>query len=247
MNTSQYHHVTAPDAPSDLLFLCDHATNFVPEFVRDLGLSAQDMARHIAFDPGAEAVALLMAAQFEAATVASRFSRLVIDPNRGADDPTLVMQLYDGTIISGNAGLTANEIAERRTRLYDPYHAAIRSQIDRIMARGQTPKLISLHSFTPKLRGKPARPWQIGVLYAHDTRLAHPLLASLRDDADLTIGDNEPYNGALKGDCMDQHGLSRGIAHVLIEVRNDLIATAKDQSYWADRLTTHLGRALATL
>jgi len=241
------HECFAPDAASDILFLCDHATNLVPDFVGDLGLTTQDMARHIAYDPGAEGVAHQLAKAFDASVIASRFSRLVIDPNRGADDPTLIMQLYDGTLIPGNARITHAEADARRTRLYDPYHGAIRHWIDTRMAAGQIPKIISLHSFTPQLKGKPRRPWEIGVLSAHDRRMADPLLASLGEDSALTIGDNQPYTGALTGDCMDQHGLQRGLPHILIEVRNDLITSASGQTLWADRLVPHLAHAIAAL
>lgn len=205
------------------------------------------MARHIAWDPGALGVAHALGDVFDACVISSRFSRLVIDPNRGADDPTLIMQLYDGSIIPGNAHLSKADAEARRTRLYAPYHAAIDARLDDMIAKGQAPKIISLHSFTPQLKGKPARPWEIGVLYAHDTRISAPLLASLGDEPDLTIGDNEPYTGALKGDCMDQHGLSRGLAHVLIEIRNDLISTQNEQARWAERLAPHIRAALAAL
>jgi len=244
------------DAPSDILFLCDHATNIVPPFVGDLGLPAEDMERHIAWDPGALGVAKVLADAFDASVISSRFSRLVIDPNRGADDPTLIMQLYDGSIIPGNAGISPQSARARRTRLYDPYHAAITQKLNAMEQAGQTPKIISLysftkiislHSFTPQLRNKPPRPWEIGILYAHDTRLAAPLLASLGDEKDLTIGDNQPYTGALQGDCMDQHGLSRNLPHVLIELRNDLIAGEQGQHHWAARLMPHLRQALGAI
>lgn len=236
-----------PEAASDILFLCDHATNLVPGFVGDLGLLPGDMERHIAWDPGALGVAKALADAFDASVISTRFSRLVIDPNRGADDPTLIMQLYDGSIIPGNAGISASDAETRRARLYAPYHAAITKQLDGMLARGQTPRIVSLHSFTPQLKGKPPRPWEIGVLYAHDTRLAEPLMASLNAESDLTIGDNQPYTGALKGDCMDQHGLSRSLPHALIELRNDLILDEKGQSIWAKRLVPHLRHALSAV
>lgn len=246
-NPSLSYECFTPDAPSDILFLVDHATNIVPGFIGDLGLPATDMERHIAWDPGAEGVAHGLAQNFEASVIASRFSRLVIDPNRGADDPTLIMQLYDGTIIPGNADISATATAERQKKLYDPYHSAIRNWIDARLAAGQMPKIVSLHSFTPQLKGKPKRPWEIGVLYAHDRRMADPLLTSLGEDVGLTIGDNQPYTGALTGDCMDQHGLSRGLPHILIEVRNDLITHANGQTLWADRLVPHLRRTFEAL
>ena len=227
-----------PDAPGPALLLCDHASNAVPAWCAggDLGLSAADMARHIAWDPGAAGVTRRLAQELRAPAVMSRFSRLVIDPNRGADDPTLVMKLYDGSIIPANRDAGPAEVARRRALAYDPYHDAIAARIDAMLARGTIPHLVSIHSFAPKLRGKPPRPWHVGVLWAHDDRLAPPLIARLRAEGDLVVGDNEPYTGRLEGDCMDRHGTRRGLPHVLIELRNDLIADAPGQAAWAARL-----------
>lgn len=231
--------LVAPEASGPALIVCDHATNFVPGWVADgdLGLSRADMNRHIAYDIGAAAVSLHLSRLLSAPAVLSRFSRLVIDHNRGTDDPTLVMKLYDGSIIPANRNAGPDEVARRRRLAYDPYHAAIAGQIDRMLAARVTPHILSIHSFTPRLRGKPPRPWQIGVLWdSRDGRIALPLLARLRAEPDLAVGDNEPYSGQIEGDCMHRHGTMRGLPHVLIEIRNDLIATAEGQKEWADRL-----------
>lgn len=232
----------APEAPGPGLLLCDHATNIVPDWIEGatLGLSEADMARHIAYDVGAEGVTRELSRLLGAPAVMSRFSRLVIDPNRGADDPTLVMKLYDGSIIPANRNVDAGEVARRRSLAYDPYHAAITAQIDRMLAAGTTPHVLSIHSFTPRLRGKPPRPWQVGVLWDRDGRMAKPLLTRLRQEDDLAVGDNEPYTGRLTGDCMHRHGTERGLPHVLIEIRNDLIATPEGQRDWAARLAPML-------
>lgn len=233
--------IIGENRPSRWLFSCDHASNRVPEEVGGgtLGLSDGEMGRHIAWDIGAAGVTRRLAERLDAPAILGRFSRLVIDPNRGEDDPTLVMKLYDGTIVPGNRNAGADEI-ERRLRLFHrPYHAAL----ERLAARRGDTLLVAIHSFTPRLIGRAPRPWHIGVLHAADGRLALPLLARLRAEPDLCIGDNEPYSGQLEGDSMDRHGLRPGRPHVLIEIRHDLIATPDGQRNWADRLAPLLDAA----
>lgn len=220
---------------SGLILVCDHAGNAFPEGYGTLGVSAADLERHIAYDIGAAAVTRLMAAELGVPAVLTRFSRLLIDCNRGADDPTLIMRLADGTPIEGNRRLTHAERDRRIALYYTPYHAAIAALIDRALARGIAPVLLSIHSFTPVWKRVP-RPWHGAVLWDKDPRLALPLLAGLRAEAGHVIGDNEPYRGALLGDCMWRHGTERGLAHALIEIRQDLIAAEADQREWAARL-----------
>ncbi|MEL6476768.1 MAG: N-formylglutamate amidohydrolase [Pseudomonadota bacterium] len=226
------------------ILLADHAANGVPEGL-DLGLPAEDMARHIAWDVGARGVTLELAARLQAPAVLSTYSRLVIDPNRGEDDPTLVMRLYDGSVIPGNRRVDQAEIARRVETLYRPYHAAITAEIDAALAAGLHPYLLSIHSFTQQLRGRAPRPWHIGLLWDRDRRLVDPLLAALAEDSDLCIGENEPYTGQLAGDCMWRHGTARGLPHVLIEIRNDLISAPEGQVAWAARLAPKIARAVA--
>lgn len=221
----------------------DHAANTVPDFVNggDLGIAASDMARHIAFDIGAAGLAQALGGLLNGPVICSNFSRLVIDPNRGADDPTLLMKLYDGTIIPTNRHAGSDALEARMRACYRPYHLAL----DTLMKRRADPVLLSIHSFTPQLKGRPLRPWEIGVLYADDTRLSSSLLEVLREEPDLTIGDNEPYTGHLPGDAVDTHALKHGHLNVLIELRNDLIETEAQQLEWASRLAPLLERALA--
>lgn len=229
--------------PARWLVTCDHATNRVPGWVAggSLGIAAADMGRHIAYDVGAAGLTRALAEQLDAPAILSDFSRLVIDPNRGEDDPTLVMKLYDGTIIPANRHVTAADIAQRLGRLYRPYHDAYA----RLAARRPDTVICAVHSFTPQLKGRPPRPWQVGILYSHrDERLALPLIAALADQG-LCVGDNEPYAGHLEGDAIDRHALAPGRPNVLIEVRNDLIATPAAQADWAARLAPVLGRVLA--
>ena len=231
--------------PRGVILVCDHASNHMPAGLDGLGLEPAERARHIAWDPGARDVTLGLAERLGAGAVLSTFSRLVIDPNRGEDDPTLVMRLYDGTIVPGNAHISDAEIQRRLDAFHRPYHAALDATINTEIAAGRTPVLVSIHSFTPRLKGGGVRPWHIGVLWDRDGRVAEPLIARLRREADLVVGDNEPYSGQLPGDCMWRHGTRRGIAHVLIEIRQDLIAEPRSAADWANRLGAALEDALA--
>lgn len=238
--------ISGEHRPGRWLVTCDHASNRVPHWVAggDLGICAADMARHIALDVGAAGVARALGARLDSPVICSDFSRLVIDPNRGEEDPTLVMKLYDGTIIPANRHIGAVEVEERMQRLYRPYHAAL----SRLAARQADTVIVAVHSFTPCLQGRAARPWQVGVLYSHlDERLSRPLIAALQEEGDLCVGDNEPYAGHLPGDAIDRHALQPGRLNTLIEVRNDLIATAEAQDAWAGRLAPLLRRALDTV
>lgn len=239
-------HIEGATRPGRWLVTCDHATNRVPPEVGGgtLGIAPEDMARHIAWDPGAAGVARALGVALDSPVICSDFSRLVIDPNRGEDDPTLVMRLYDGTIIPGNRYVTEAEIARRKATLYDPYHTALAE----LAARRPDTVILSIHSFTPCLRGRPPRPWQIGILYSHlDPRLSVPLVNRLRAEPDLCVGDNQPYSGHLPGDAVDRHALLPGRHNTLIELRNDLIADAAGQQAWATRLAPILTEVLASL
>lgn len=219
-----------------LIFVCDHASAALPGAYGTLGLAPDLFARHIAYDIGAAEVTRALAAAFDTPAVLGAYSRLLIDLNRGPDDPTLVMKLSDGAIVPGNAKADFAEIDARITRYYRPYHDAIEAQIARARAAGITPVIVSLHSFTPEWRGH-KRPWQVGVLWSRkDGRLASLLLEELRRERDLTVGDNEPYSGELENDTMYRHATLRGLAHALVEIRQDLIGDAADQRAWAERL-----------
>ena len=235
--------IEGEDRKGRWLVTCDHASNKVPDWVGggDLGIPAADMARHIAWDVGAAGVASELGRLLDSPVILSDFSRLVIDPNRGEDDPTLVMKLYDGTIIPANRHVGAEEVERRLDRLYRPYHAAYA----RLAALRPDRVIVAVHSFTPCLRGRPPRPWHLGVLYSHlDARLSKPLIARLQAETDLCIGDNEPYSGHLPGDSIDLHALRLGRHNTLIELRNDLIATPAEQTHWAARLAPILTEAL---
>jgi predicted N-formylglutamate amidohydrolase len=232
------------DAKLGLLVLCDHADNALPEEYGTLGLRPQDLNRHIAYDLGAAAVAERLAETLGAPALLASFSRLLIDPNRGLDDPTLIMQISDGLIVPGNVGLGAAEIAARIERFYTPYHRAIGRAVEAGLRAGKPPVIVSVHSFTQAWRGVP-RPWAVSVLWDKDPRLALPLFAGLNAMPDIEVGDNEPYSGQLKGDTLYRHATARGLAHALIEIRQDLILSPEGQAEWADRLAAVLGGILS--
>ena len=244
--TYQPFRIAGDARPGPWLVTCDHATNTIPQAIcgGSLGLSQADMGRHIAYDPGAAGVALALGAALNGPVLTSNFSRLVIDPNRGTDDPTLLMRIYDGTVIPGNRHADAAELEHRLALCYRPYDAALAE----LAARRRDTVICSIHSFTDRLRGRPPRPWQVGVLHSHlDSRLARPLIARLEAEGDIVVGDNEPYGGHLPGDAIARHALAQGRPNVLIELRQDLIETAQEQRAWAARLAPLLQGALADM
>lgn len=233
-------HVEGADRRGRWLVTCDHASNTVPDAViagGDLGIAADDLGRHIAYDVGAAGVAQHLSARLDSPLIRTDFSRLVIDPNRDVDDPTLVMKIYDGTVIPANRHVDADEIERRLALCYHPYHAAYAR-----LAERPGIGICAVHSFTPQFRGRRWRPWQVGVLWAGDDRIARPLIDGLRA-LGLTVGDNEPYSGHLSGDSIDRHALRYGRPNVLIEVRNDLIRDRGGQLEWAERIAPVLEAA----
>jgi predicted N-formylglutamate amidohydrolase len=232
------------DTSLGLLILCDHAENTVPPPYGTLGLGREALGRHIAYDIGVAGVAERLAHLLGAPALLTRFSRLLIDPNRGVDDPTLIMQLSDGIIVPGNVPLDPAERKVRIARYWAPYHRAIAFAIDVAMATGKPPVLLSLHSFTQAWKSVP-RPWHVAVLWDKDDRLALPLIETLSELPATTVGDNVPYNGKLKGDTLHHHGTARGLAHALVELRQDLILDVKGQAEWADRLADVMRGVLA--
>jgi predicted N-formylglutamate amidohydrolase len=225
------------DMASGLVLVADHAMRHFPQELGSLGLPAGELDRHIAYDIGIEALTRALAARLGAPAVMARFSRLIIDANRGEDDPTLIRRIYDRTVVPGNAALTAAGREARLDAFHRPYHREVSRLIsESALAAGRPPLVISLHSFTPQLAGGGLRPWHCGILWDADPRAARALIDALRKMEGLVIGDNEPYDGALKGDTMHRHCTAHGIAHGLIEVRQDLIAADNGVLQWADRL-----------
>jgi predicted N-formylglutamate amidohydrolase len=240
MQELSYERIDAPAGP--LIFVCDHASNALPSSYGTLGLEEGAFATHIAYDIGAAGVTRLLARSFAAPAILARWTRLLIDLNRGADDPTLIMQLSDGRMIPGNRTLELSEISARLEKFHAPYHAAIEVEVARSRVAGYVPTIISIHSFTPVWKGI-SRPWEIGILWDRDGRLAGPLLAGLAR-AGFVIGDNQPYSGELENDCLYVHGTMNGLPHVLIEIRQDLIVTNESQNALGLRLEPIIWDAL---
>lgn len=200
--------------------------------------------RHIAYDIGAAGVTRRLAALLSCPAVLTTFSRLLIDPNRGADDPTLIMRISDGAVVPGNARINAEEIERRRRAFWQPYRDRVGAFLDDMLAVGPVPAIVAIHSFTPAWKGH-KRPWHIGILWDADDRLARPTITALKADDQIVVGDNEPYDGALEGDTMYHHGTMRGLPHILVEIRQDLVADAAGEAAWAERLARVLRPILA--
>lgn len=245
MNDLPFERIAAQRIDSQLFFVCDHASSAVPVEFAGLGLAPELFSTHIASDIGAAMVTRTLAAEFGAAAILARWSRLLIDLNRGADDPTLVMQLSDGSIVPGNAGADRREIDHRIERFHAPYHDAITREIAAFRARGAIPVIVSVHSFTPVWKGR-RRPWEIGILWDRDARIARPMMRHL-ERAGFVVGDNEPYSGELENDCLYRHGTMLGLPHVLIEIRQDLISNDGSARAMAGRLKPVIANVLVDM
>jgi predicted N-formylglutamate amidohydrolase len=231
-----------PDGVSAYVFNCDHASGRIPDRYGHLGLDDAVLGRHIAWDIGAADVTRRLSTHLDAVAVFSGFSRLLIDCNRQTDHPTLIPPISDGVIIPGNVNIATADRAARIERYFDPYHRALDGVLDSAV-KARVPALVSVHSFTPIMNGY-ERPWHIGILWNRDPRLAKALIAQLRMNTDLEVGENEPYSGRdMAGFSIHHHGGGRGIPHLLIELRQDLIDTHHGVEVWANRL----GLALVAL
>ena len=229
------------DGTSPLLLVADHAGRAIPRALGRLGVAAPEWERHIAWDIGIAGVANALSKHLDAHLIAQRYSRLVIDCNRPLAAPGSIPRISEATLIPGNEGLTRDAVEARRQQVFDPYHRRIREAIDRRLRDGVPTVLVSLHSFTPVYAGI-ARPWHVGTLYQSDTRLPARLLRALRAEADLVVGDNEPYAVSDETDyTIPVHGEARGLMNTGIEIRQDLIADQAGEQQWADRLANILG------
>ena len=235
-----------PTGASPFLISCDHAGNLIPRSLGDLGVSLADRARHIAWDIGALGVARELAQLLDAELVAQRYSRLVIDCNRPPDSAELITTRSEATDIPGNRDLPSAARAARTSLIYAPYHDQLRALLDARASSAHQTIFVAVHSFTPVYLGQ-ARPWHLGILAGDDRRLANPMLEYLRRQSDLCVGDNEPYRIDEKDYGIPVHALARGLPHVLIEIRQDLIAQLGEQRVWAQRLADVLNAARAVL
>lgn len=229
--------VVNPTGNPAVMLCCDHAANAVPRHMGRLGLPAAELERHIGWDIGAAAVTRVLAALFDAPAYLSGYSRLIIDCNRPLASPTSIPERSDGTAVPANAALTVEERRLRAAYFFAPYHQAIAHRLDQVLGSGLVPFFLSIHSFTPVMNGT-ARPWQIGLLFEHDTRLVAPLhRALLKRDSSLVIGENEPYAIIGPSDySVPVHAQARGLPHIEVELRQDLIETADGATRWATLL-----------
>jgi len=228
--------VLQPGGLSDLFLTADHAGRLIPRALGKLGLDEIELARHIAWDIGIAAVTEALSDMLDATAVLQSYSRLVIDCNRAPDHPTSIPTVSEATAIPGNAGLTKEARTARRQAIFDPYHAAIVDLLDRRAVAGRRTVLVAMHSFTPVFKNV-IRMVEIGVLYHHETPLSRIMLDLLRDEGDLVVGDNEPYAITDTSDyTAPVHGEARGLDHVEIEIRQDLIAGSAGQASWAERM-----------
>ena len=228
----------APQVPA--LLVCDHAAARIPAALGTLGMPPEALADHIALDIGAAAVTRFLSEALNLPAVLTEYSRLVVDCNRRLDDPTAFPAVVDGYQVPGNRDLSSDARRQRAEELYWPYHHCVRDELARLEAMAPAPALIAIHSFTPVI-GETMRPWQIGILWDKDPRLPEHLLTALRRHENVLVGDNEPYSGKHPADfTVDHHAESEGLAHVGIEIRQDLITTLDGVEHWGGVLADAL-------
>lgn len=228
-----------------VLIISDHSGRKIPSYLGDLGLTDEERRRHIGWDIGTTDMTRRLARQLDAPAVLNHVSRLVIDPNRYPGTPTSIPKIADGAFVPGNQDVDEEEFKRRIRLSFIPYHRAISKQIARLRHRVGTPVIISMHSFTPAMQ-KEWRPWEVGVLWSEDDRLAKPVLDALRDDDELCVGDNQPYSGNHPDSySILFHAKRTGLPNVSFEVRQDLIDTKERAEAWADRLSRVLQPALS--
>jgi predicted N-formylglutamate amidohydrolase len=225
-----------PNGSSRLLLVADHAGRTVPRALGRLGVADADYERHIAWDIGIAGVGRLLADALDAVFIQQNYSRLVIDCNRPPGVRTSIPEISELTPIPSNVGLSEADKAARAREIFQPYHDRIAAELDRRRDAGLPAALIALHSFTPVFKGE-TRPWHVALLYHRDPSLSRRLIARLKQEAGLIVGDNEPYQVSDTTDyTIPTHGERRGLPHALIEIRQDLIADEGGQRAWADRL-----------
>jgi predicted N-formylglutamate amidohydrolase len=228
-----------------VLLTCDHASAAVPRALNGLGLPPGAIREHIGWDIGAAAVTRLLAAALDAPALLAGYSRLVVDCNRDPGDPSSIPAVSDGVAVPGNRALSPEARVARLEACFAPYHTAIAARLDAFAAAGVAPAFLAVHSFTPVMGGV-ARPWHVGILWDKDPRIPKPLLAALGADPSISVGDNEPYSAREPtGFTVDYHAIARGLPHVALELRQDLIAEEEGAAAWAARLATALRPILA--
>ena len=232
-------------ATSAYVITCDHAGRRIPRRLGTLGVPLAELETHVAWDIGAADVAEHLGHALGAFVILQVYSRLVIDCNRPLHVDSSIVTRSEHTIVPGNQGITRAEAALRAEAIFSPYHQRIELELERRRREDQLTLFVAVHSFTPRFLGV-QRPWHAGVLYGKDARLGSVVLELLRQEGDLTVGDNEPYAVSELTDYgIVQHAESRGLLCVELEIRQDLIADAAGQKAWAERLARILREARA--
>jgi predicted N-formylglutamate amidohydrolase len=236
-----------PEGQSPILLICEHASNHLPARYGTLGLEPAERESHIAWDPGALGVAQELSRLLDAPLIHATVSRLVLDLNRDPSAPDSITTLSESVTVPGNLDLDPGERARRVREIYDAFHDAVDVFTDARRAAGRIRAIVSVHSFTPVYRGVP-RPWEIGLIFDRDERFARSVERGLKQDAALNLGINQPYSPADRVfHTLDRHAERRGLAPLMIEIRNDLIRTEDGQASWAGRLAPLLREGARTL
>jgi len=239
--------VDNPEGASPILLICEHASRHLPDRYGTLGLNPEQLESHIAWDPGALGVARGLSRLLDAPLIHATVSRLVLDLNRAPSDPDSIWTLSERTAIPGNQNLDPAERACRVREVYDAFHGTVDRFIGARVTAGQTRSVVTIHSFTPVYRDVP-RPWHIGLIHDRDGRFARSVEAGLSRDPTLVVGMNQPYSPADRVfHTLERHAERRGLAPLMIEIRNDLIRTEDGQASWAHRLAPLLREGARTL
>lgn len=227
------------------LIVCDHASHAVPAKLGNLGLTDAELQQHIGWDPGALDIAKHLADALDAPLIYSSYSRLVCDLNRYESDPASMLATSDGIVVPGNAKLSPAARFRRIDEIFRPYHDAIRERLDAFERAGVVPTVLSIHTCTDTLNGA-YRPWPISLSYAADTRISKTLVADLRARQVCEVGDNEPYSLDVGIDFTTcEHAMRRGLAHMQVEFRQDLVGSKPGAEDWTRRFLPSLQRALS--
>ncbi|MCK5423797.1 MAG: N-formylglutamate amidohydrolase [Emcibacter sp.] len=230
--------VLNPKGMANIILICEHASNYIPQEYDNLGLESDFLDKHIAWDIGMEQLTRQMSERLDAPAIIATFSRLLIDPNREEDHATLIPQASDNIPIPGNQNLSQAEVENRKNKYYHSFHNRAEELVKTKTSSGNVPLICGMHSFTPNMNGY-SRPWHAGMLWNKDPRLAQALIKSLMTRG-YNVGDNEPYSGQNLFFTMMRHGNDHGVPHVTIEIRQDEVSNPQGIDKWADILSSDL-------
>lgn len=239
--------VLNPLGKGGAVLVCEHASNFIPPEYSALGLDERTLRSHVAWDPGARDIALQMSEILDAPLVLQNASRLLYDCNRPPESAGAIPAKSEVFDIPGNAGLSEAARKERVATFYQPFRQTLGALLEDRLAQGTPTALVTIHSFTPVFHGSP-RSVEIGVLHDSDARLADLMLSALAGPGDIEVARNQPY-GPQDGvtHTLVEHGISRGLPNVMIEIRNDLISGKVEQAAMAQRIAAAIVSALSAL